>query len=135
MGGLSLDINGDIDISPSGGIATADGDVYSRQRVIRRLVTNMRVVQDDGSILDPDYVYDTTYGTRLGRAVGAAPTQSDLDLIEQSVRTALAAEDTVLQSSPPVINFTIVSDGIRVAISYTAAQSGQPVAIALLVPS
>lgn len=135
MGGLSLDLGGDLGISPSGGVATSDGDVYSRQRVIRRLATNLRIVNDDGSILDCDYLFHDGYGTRLGRAVGDAPSQADLDVIEDSVRKALAAEDTVSQTDPPVINFTIVADGIRLTISYVSALSNKPVSIAILVPS
>ena len=135
MGCLSMDIGGDLNVSPRGGFGIADGDVLSRQRVMRRLVTCIREVAPNGEVLDGDYLFDQDYGTRLGRMVGASPTQADLDAVEQSVRIALAAEDSVSQVDPPVIQFTRVTSGLRVVVSYVAAQSNTPVApISLLIP-
>lgn len=128
MGNLYLDLGGDIQVSPSGGLAIAEGDVLSRQRVIRRLCSLIRQVNPDGTVLDGDYLEDNAYGTVLGRFVGSAPGRPDFDGMEASVRAALAAEHSVAQTQPPTINFALYTNGVRVTISYMSAYTGQPVA-------
>jgi hypothetical protein len=128
MGNLYLDLGGDLGVSPSGGIAIAEGDVLSRQRVIRRLVSLFRVVKPDGTVLDGDYIEDNAYGTVLGRFIGSAPGPVDFDGMETNVRAALSAEHSVAQTQPPTINFALYSDGVLIQISYTSAYTGKPVA-------
>lgn len=134
MGNMYLDLGGDLQVSPSGGIAIAEGDVLSRQRVIRRLCSLVRVVEPDGSVLDGDYLEDLKYGTELGRFVGSSPGQPDIDGMEAQARAALKSEDSVAKTQPATITFKLYSDGVRMLINYTSAYTGKPVApITLLV--
>jgi hypothetical protein len=131
---MYLDLGGDLAQSPSGGIAIAEGDVLSRQRVIRRLCSLNFVTLPNGTVLDGDYLEDSAYGTVLGRFVGSAPGQPDIDGMESNVRAALAAEHSVAQTQPITITFAIYSDGVLITIAYSSAYTGKPVApITLLV--
>jgi len=128
MGNLYLDLGGDLQQSPSGGIAIAESDVLSRQRVIRRICSLLRVVKSDGSVLDGDYMEDNAYGTVLGRFVGAAPGQPDIDGMETNVRAALCLEHSVAQTQPCTILFALYPNGVLITISYASAYTGKPVA-------
>lgn len=134
MGNLYLDLGGDLQVSPSGGLAIAEGDVLSRQRVIRRLCSLNFIRSLDGTVLCGDYLEDQDYGTVLGRFIGAAPGQPDIDGMETNVRRALAAEHSVAQTQPPIIVFALYNNGVLITISYTSAYTGKPVApVSLLV--
>jgi hypothetical protein len=71
VGDLSLDWGSDLGASPSGDFAVASGELLSRQRVVRRLLNNKRLVLDDGEILSADYLYDSEFGESLGRRIGS----------------------------------------------------------------
>jgi hypothetical protein len=121
---FALDYGSDFGASAGGDFATASDDVLSRQRVIRLLITNSRLVLASGDILLADYPYHTDYGESLGRKVGSDVGVSDQPKIVSIVTTALRSEDSVDQTQPINVTTTIVSGGVRILISYTSAWTG-----------
>lgn len=133
MGDFALPFGGDLSASPSGDFATVDHDLKTIQRIIRRLCTNPRVVLPDGEILDADYRYSPSYGAGVGRVVGSAASQQDLNQLENAVRQTLRAESGVSQATPPTITMTIVSGGVILRVTYVSAYNAQVVNLPALV--
>lgn len=135
MADFSLPWGDDLAISPSGGLLLVDGDVLTRERVIRRLCSNPLTVLDDGTVLDPDYLLHPTFGAGLGRVVGSSislSARTDLDAIETAIRNTLRAEPTVSQEQPPNITLIVVHGGVRAVIAYTSATTGQTITLPAL---
>lgn len=133
MGDLACDWGGDLGASPSGDFAVASGELLSRQRVVRRLLNNRRLVLDDGEILSADYLYDPEFGESLGRRIGSDVGPQSLAEVVAFVREGLQGEDTVDQTQPPTVLLTRVEGGLRLKISYIYAATGAPITLPSLV--
>ena len=95
MTDLSLEWGGDFTLTvPKGGISLVSGSDLTRQRLIRRLLTN-----------PGDYIFDTTYGAGLGRFIGSP---ININQIRGLVNTQALLERTV----DKVLSVTVESDNI-----------------------
>jgi len=87
MPDLDLDWGGDLVVSPSGDIATVDGDKLTQQRIIRRLFTAIK-----GYIFHPDY------GAGLLQKIGGVIKAANVQAI---VRSQIALEASVAKTPLP----------------------------------
>lgn len=106
-------------LSPTGDILAASGTLRGQQRVLRRLLTN-----------PGDYAFHPTYGAGLPAYVGSL---ASVDEIKALIRGQMLLEDAVAVIPKPVINVTLIPDGISAQISYNDAPSGQPVILSFSV--
>ena len=114
-GQLSADCShqfgGDLSVSAAGDLLLASGDTYTRQRILRRLLTN-----------PGDYIWHPTYGAGLRQLVGQ---DTNIMQIQQIVRSQIFAEASVAQSPAPVVYATQDATGnVTVSISYHDAATG-----------
>lgn len=111
----------DISLSPSGDIATVDGSEQTKQRILRRLLTN-----------PGDYIFQLNYGAGLGRFVGQPVNAPEIEAI---IRAQIALEATVAAIPEPVITVVDNRDGsVFTTITYAEAPSGNTQTIEVLVP-
>lgn len=107
---------GDLTVAPHGDLHLADDEQLTRERVIRRLMTNRQ-----------DYLWHLPYGAGLPKAVGRAVTPGGVAAL---VRTHLRQEPAVSHSPLPIVDLvhSIENGGGRfdVSIQYFGAQSGKP---------
>jgi hypothetical protein len=107
----SLVWGGDIIVGATGDIAVASGSGLGQQRVLRRLLTNMR-----------DYVWQPIYGGGLGQFVG---TTIDQRKIIGTVKSQIFAESAVASQPDPTITAQMLLNGsVLVGISYVDALNG-----------
>jgi len=109
---LALQIGGDLALGPTGDLALADGPLLTKQRVLRRLLTN-----------PGDYIWQLSYGAGLGRFVGqpSAPAA-----IAGVTRAQLLQEAGVAPSPPPAVTSTAGNDGtVMTSLIYTDAATAQ----------
>jgi hypothetical protein len=105
MADASLVWGGDLSVSAAGDIGLCNGPALTRQRVLRRLLTNPN-----------DYIWEPTYGGGLGQFVGRA---ADARVIEGSIRTQMFNEVSVAHQPEPIVATDVFSDGsVVVGISY-----------------
>ena len=104
---------GDLQLSPSGGLALVDGATLTRQCLLRRLLTN-----------PGDYVWHPDYGAGLGRFVGR-PADLDAPLIAAIVRQQCALEEAVAKTPEPTVRLSVEPSGsVGLRISYVDAETG-----------
>lgn len=103
----------DVQLSPTGDLGRVTRADRSRQRVLRRLLTN-----------PGDYIFHPDYGAGLPALVGSNVTAAEVAAL---VRQQLKLEPSVAQTPEPVISVTLIPNGIRVQGSYTALPDQQPV--------
>jgi hypothetical protein len=105
----------DLNVAASGDLLTVDGTLKGQQRVLRRLLTN-----------PGDYIDEPTYGGGLAQKIGE-PFDAAGD--EALVRSQIFLEPAVSRTPAPVVNVTEFGSGFSVAIAYTDAATGSPVAL------
>ncbi len=87
MADLSLEWNGDFEVSAQGGLVLVDGDELARQRIVRRLLTAIE-----------GYVWHPEYGAGLPQRIGSVGRH---EIIESIVRSQIALEASVAPTPPP----------------------------------
>lgn len=110
------DYSGDLVISANGDLLTATSVDESRQRVLRRLYTNLQ-----------DYIWNPTYGAGLPAKIGDP---FDVATISAIVTAQMYLEESVVRNPPPVIQVSSFPNGMFVDIRYTEADSGLPTTLA-----
>lgn len=112
-------IGGDISASSSGNIATCTGTLRGQQRVLRRLLTN-----------PGDYIFEPEYGGGLPQWVGRT---AELAKLRAVIVGQMALEPSVAKTPTPQVNLSQIANsdggGFAVAIAYTDAATGEPVAL------
>lgn len=114
--GVSHYYGGDVALSPTGDLGRASGPEYSKQRVVRRLLTN-----------PGEYIFQPTYGAGLGRRVGKS---IDAAAVAALIRGQMALEPTVAKSPAPAVSVQAITNGLAVSMTYVALPDRQPVALA-----
>lgn len=106
----------DVILSASGDLGRAQRAERSKQRVLRRLLTN-----------PGDYVFHPDYGAGLPAKVGGLINVAEVKAL---IRAQMRQEASVAQSPAPQIVVDGIDAGVSVAISYVALPDRQPVALA-----
>ena len=96
MADLSLEWNGDFEVSAIGGLVLADGDELARQRIVRRLLTAVR-----------GYVWHAEYGAGMPQRIGRPGRGL---LLQSIVASQIALEAAVAASPAPVVTVTDASE-------------------------
>ncbi len=105
------------DVQPSltGDLGRVNRSERSRQRVLRRLMTN-----------PGEYVFHPTYGAGLPAQVGR---NIDVGKITALIRGQMRLEASVSPTPAPDVAVQLITGGIAVAISYTSLPDRQPVSL------
>ena len=108
---LAHQFGSDLSVSATGDIAISSGPALTRDRLLRRLLTNPGA-----------YIWRLGYGAGLGRYVGrAAPTLR----LHAVMRAQVLKERAVARSPAPVVRIDAQPSGITTAtISYGDATTG-----------
>ncbi len=110
---------GDLQLSATGDLARVSDAERSKQRVLRRLLTN------PGS-----YLSHVGYGAGVPSKVGAV---LDLGKIKALVRGQMLLEASVAKSPPPSVEVFQIADGVQVNVSYIALPTRQPATLSFSV--
>ena len=112
---------GDLGLSPTGDLARVNLVERSKERVLRRLLTN-----------PGDYTSHPDYGAGLPQMVGLAvdPVKTAALITGQMLREA-----SVVQSPAPVVKVGLITNGIAVSISYIVAPARTPAVLSFNVES
>ncbi len=122
MADIAHQFGTDIVLAPNGDLALAAGPELTRQRVLRRLLTN-----------PGGYIWDVNYGAGLGGMVGQTV---DTARITALVRAQMFQEATVARNPPPVVGVVAAAGGtVRCAISYVDVTDGTAQNLAVVPPS
>lgn len=105
----------DLTLTPSGDIATVDGDDLTRERLLRRLLTTVR-----------GYIWHPTFGAGVPQRIGDL---LDTNLIMGVISAQVRKEATVASAPSPVITVSPILNGVQVSIKYKSAITGQQVAL------
>lgn len=118
MADIAHVIGQDIALDATGDFALSSGPDMSRERVLRRLLTN-----------PGDYVWHPRYGAGLPRLVGSP---ADRPRLTALIRRQMRQERGVSQAVPPSVVVDVQPSGVVTAdISYVDAETGQPVTTGL----
>lgn len=101
---------GDLNPSATGDFQTASGPERTKQRILRRLLTN-----------PGDYIWHPEYGAGLPRYVGSVINVRQMKAL---VRGQVLLEDSVAKSPEPVIDVQAIQGGMTVSIQYTDKDYG-----------
>ncbi len=117
--------SGDLNLSATGGLLTADGLEQSKQRVLRRLLTNPAQYDTNGNVTVPgDYIWQRDYGAGLAAYIGQ---NLDIPSLTARIRAQMYLEASVLHDPEPVISLQAIPNGVAAQITYYEADSGLPV--------
>ena len=103
----------DLTVSANGDLLTADGLTESRQRVLRRLLTNPQ-----------DYLWQPLYGAGLPADIGRP---LDAAAVAALVTSQMYQEADVSHDPEPQVALTPIPNGLSARIAYTSVESGEPV--------
>jgi hypothetical protein len=106
---------GDIFASPTGDLLRVTRAERSKERVLRRLLTN------PGEML-----FHPEYGAGIPQRVGST---TDPDEITGIIRTQMALEASVSQNPPPSITVIATANGVEASINYVVLPDQQPVSL------
>lgn len=109
----------DIRISPTGDLAVVSLADRSKERVLRRLLTN-----------GGEYIDHQDYGAGAGQQVGQI---ANVSAITSLVAGQMKREATVSQVVSPVVSVTPVAKGVAVSVSYLSAPDQTPAALSFTV--
>jgi len=109
---LNQQFGGDLQISATGDLALVDGDNEVQQRILRRLLTNLKA-----------YLWHLDYGAGLAGFVG---TTTDSAAIQGAVISQLQLEDGVAKSPNPMVTVTLAPSQVFCDLQYWDAVSSQP---------
>ena len=113
MADLAHEFGADLTIGPTGDLALADAASLTRQRVLRRLLTNQG-----------DYIWQLGYGAGLGQFGGAPAAAARIGAV---VRGQIFKEAAVARSPEPVVDARDDHDGgLAVAIRYADIADAAP---------
>jgi len=116
----SLEWDTDYKLSPSHDLAVVDGDIYARQRILRRLFTVVG-----------GYVFHQDYGAGLPQKIGRPMTTQFLESI---VRSQIALENSVAPNPAPTISVVQQPGGLFIiSIGYTSAGNSQQLSLTIAV--
>lgn len=119
MADVSHQWGSDLVIGPTGDLAIASGMELGKQRVLRRLLTNLT-----------DYIWQLTYGAGLARFIGQPGSTIRTRAL---IRSQIFKEAAVARTPEPLIDVQIAPDGapgtVYVHIRYVDAPSGQTQAL------
>lgn len=99
----------DFIVTPNGSIQMATGWDQVRQRIERRLLTNPAETLPDGEPVEPDYLYDTSYGLGAGKLIGQPRTKQLLGQILQVVNAGVMVDDAVSNAAPPSVSLYVIN--------------------------
>ncbi len=117
--------NGDLLLA----IDTANSADASRQRIQRLLLTNPRLVADDGTpVSTPDDLFNPDYGAGLPALVDQPITTAFLAQLQARILNALGNDPTIAQSPSPVVNVTQNGGTVNVSLVATTV-TGLPVVV------
>ena len=103
----------DLTINATGDLLLASGAEQTRQRIIRRLLTNQG-----------DYIWHPTYGAGLGRFIGRPGNERQITGV---IRAQVLQETSVARVPPPAVTVTNNGNNTYYAqIQYTDAATGIP---------
>jgi hypothetical protein len=106
---------GDLQLSPTGDLARADGPVRSQQRVLRRLMTGAT-----------EYLWEPTYGAGLPQKIGE---NLNLPEIRGRIRGQMLLEASVARVPAPEVKVREITGGVAAAVQYVALPDKQPVSL------
>lgn len=109
----------DLRLSPTGDLALVVGSERSKERVLRRLLTN-----------EGEYLFAQGYGGSIPKDVGEI---ADNAKILAKVRGQMKIEEAVLQSVPPTVTVQNTATGVALGISYITAPDQMPAALSFTV--
>ncbi len=101
----------DLAFSASGDLLIADGLEESKQRILRRLLTN-----------PGDYLWQPEYGAGLPSYIGRP---LDLAALTALIKSQMYQEASVAHDPEPQITVQQIPNGISVQIAYTFSETGQ----------
>ncbi|WP_435018505.1 phage tail protein [Tundrisphaera sp. TA3] len=101
----------DLALSATGDLLVADGLEESKQRVLRRLLTNIR-----------DYLWQPGYGAGLPSYIGQLLDEAELGAL---IKAQMYLEASVSHDPEPVVTLRAIPNGISAQIRYTVAATGQ----------
>jgi phage baseplate assembly protein W len=105
----------DVAAGNTGDLALVQRLARSRQRVLRRLLTN-----------PGDYEAHPEYGAGIPRMIGESV---DLKRIEGVIRAQLLLESSVQITPAPTIRVSQITGGVSVVVNYVALPDKQPVSL------
>lgn len=111
-------LGSDLSLSATGDLQSVDGTEMGQQRVLRRLLSNSAIPDQQ---IAADYIWHEDYGASLPREVGNL---NDPARIEAEIRASMFLESCVARSPDPVITVTPIAQGISVQIQYADAVTG-----------
>jgi hypothetical protein len=100
---LWLEFQQDFGLNPNGGLAMAQQWDETRQAFERGMFACPAFTMQDGSQVDPDLFFDTTFGAGLGLQIGQNPTGQWVGKMTQAANQAAATAPGVNPTIPPVI--------------------------------
>ena len=103
----------DLNVSATGGLLLADGLEQSKQRILRRLLTN-----------PGDYIWELDYGAGLPSCIGQTLNVPELTAL---IRSQMYLEASVSHEPEPDVAVQTMPNGIAVQITYTDIETGQSV--------
>lgn len=98
---------GDLEEAPTGDLRTVKGSERTKQRILRRLLTN-----------PGDYVFHPQYGAGLAKKIGEAVNPGEWKAL---ITGQMLLEESVDSNPPPAIRLTTIEGGVSVSIAYTDA--------------
>lgn len=117
---ISLNFGQDISLSSQNDLLTVSELERSKQRVLRRLLTN-----------PGDYIWHTDYGAGLPAFVGQSLSGDRFDEIRSLITSQIFLEPSVSQIPEPQILLQTIQGGLFVQINYTESATKQPIVLTL----
>lgn len=108
----------DISLTPNNDIAHSTGSKRSKQRVLRRLLTNKG-----------DYIWHPEYGAGLAKYIGQDLNPTLVDEIKSNILAQIFLEQTVSRNPEPEISLQTIIGGLFVQINYTESKTNNPIVL------
>lgn len=122
---LFLEFGTDFALNANGGLAMAQQFDETRQAFERGMFACPQLTLNDGSQIDPDLLFDATFGAGLGMKVGQNPTGQWLADLQRGTLYAAQHAPGVDPTVPPIVTLQPGSTRLQ-PISVTLATATGP---------
>jgi hypothetical protein len=108
MATLFLENGSDFVLNSAGGLLLAEGWDEIRQRIERRIFTNPQSFQTSGAPVQPQYIFDTTYGLGAGTVIGDNWTDQAINAFTDKIIAGVIQDQGVNGSVMPTVQSTVL---------------------------
>lgn len=125
MAALWMEFGDDLAQNQNGGLLLAYNADEVRQAICRDLLTTPALTLDDGTTVQAEYIWDTTFGAGARVFIGQNASSADLNALKQRATNSILKNPGVNATIQPTFTFTKTGQATYMLAGYQLANGSK----------